>query len=86
MVSFRKVFLNRRNLVGGTHERELPARAAHDKLGNQCWIYFYHCGRCKTVRGWTPLEGPYHGFRATHNEPLAIGDFFTQFDEDRKVR
>jgi homospermidine synthase len=37
------------------------------------------------VRGWTPLEGPYHGFAVTHNETISIADFLTLRDGSGKV-
>jgi homospermidine synthase len=69
----------------GTHEHELPARVAHHEFGNQCSIYFDDCGGNKTVRGWTPLEGSYHGFLVTDNESIWIANFFRLFDEDGKL-
>jgi homospermidine synthase len=69
----------------GTHERGLPPRAAHHEFGNRCSIYFDHCGGGKRVRGWTPLEGPYHGFAITHNETISIADFLTLRDDSGRV-
>jgi homospermidine synthase len=69
----------------GTHEKRLPDGAHHHEFGNKCSVYFEKCGGSVKVRGWTPLEGPYHGFLVTHNESIGIADYYTLEDSDGNV-
>jgi homospermidine synthase len=69
----------------GTHEKTLPDDGFHHDFGNQCAIYLEKPGGMVKVRGWTPLEGPYHGFLVTHNESISIADYLTLRSEDGKV-
>jgi homospermidine synthase len=69
----------------GTHERALPRGAEHHKFGNNCAVYLNRPGGMVKVRGWTPLEGPYHGFLVTHNESISIADYFTVRDDEGKA-
>jgi homospermidine synthase len=61
----------------GTHEKELPARGEYHINGYHPSIYINQPGASVKVRGWTPQEGPYHGFLITHNESISIADYFT---------
>jgi homospermidine synthase len=61
----------------GTHEKALPDGVRHHEFGNICAIYFEKPGGMAKVRGWTSLEGPYHGFLITHNEQIGISDYYT---------
>jgi homospermidine synthase len=61
----------------GTHEKALPDGVRHHEFGNRCAVYFEKPGGMVKVRGWTPLEGPYHGFLITHNESIGISDYYT---------
>jgi len=69
----------------GTHEKTLPRGGAQHEFGNKCAIYLDKPGGMVKARGWTPLEGPYHGFLVTHNESISIADYLTIKDEDGKV-
>jgi homospermidine synthase len=69
----------------GSHEQKLPEGALHHEFGSQCAIYFEKPGGAIKVRGWTPLEGPYHGFMVTHNESIGLADYLTIRDSDGNV-
>jgi homospermidine synthase len=69
----------------GTHERALPRGAAHHEFGNKWAVYLDRPGAMVKVRGWTPLEGPYHGFLFTHIESISITDYFTVKDDNGKA-
>lgn len=61
----------------GTHEQHFPIDGKHHGYGCDAAIYLKRPGVTTRVRGWTPLEGNYHGFLITHNESISIADFLT---------
>lgn len=65
----------------GTHETELPRLGKSHLFGCDAAIYIEQPGASLKVRGWTPNEGPYHGFLVTHNEAIGIADYFTGLDD-----
>ena len=69
----------------GTHEKEMPYRGEKHDFGCQSAIYIDQPGASIKVRGWTPNEGPYHGFLVTHNESVGIADYFTLKDKNNAV-
>ncbi len=61
----------------GTHEKSWPADASGHNFGSGAAIYLERPGAATRVRSWTPLEGAFHGFLITHNESIAIADYYT---------
>ena len=61
----------------GTHEQYFPMDGNHHGYGCDAAIYLKRSGITTRVRGWTPLEGSYHGFLITHNESISIADYLT---------
>lgn len=61
----------------GTHEQYFPIDGNHHGYGCGAAIYLNRSGITTRVRGWTPLEGSYHGFLITHNESISIADYLT---------
>lgn len=61
----------------GTHEQYFPIDGSHHGYGCDAAIYLKRSGITTRVRGWTPLEGSYHGFLITHNESISIADYLT---------
>jgi len=66
----------------GTHESKLPDLGEKHSFGCDSAIYINKPGVSVKVKGWTPDEGPYHGFMVTHNESIGIADYFTQKDSN----
>lgn len=69
----------------GVHESTLPDLAEKHSFGCDSAIYIGKPGVSVKVRGWTPDEGPYHGFMITHNESIGIADYFSQRDVSGNV-
>jgi homospermidine synthase len=69
----------------GSHEKIYPDGAHLHQSGPRCSIYLDKSGSQVKVRGWTPLEGSYHGFAVTHNETISIADYLTLKDENGNV-
>jgi homospermidine synthase len=65
----------------GTHETALPSDGRRHAFGCDAAIYLLRPGAGTRVRSWTPLAGPFHGFLITHNESIAIADYFTRRDD-----
>jgi homospermidine synthase len=61
----------------GSHEKHWPADARRHGYGSDAAIFLQRPGIGTRVRGWTPLEGPYHGFLVTHAESISIADHLT---------
>ncbi len=70
----------------GTHEKNLPHDGREHDKGRKSSIYLEQPGLLTTVRSWTPLEGPYHGFIITHNESISIADYLSVKDAEGKVK
>lgn len=69
----------------GTHEKNLPLDGNYHNFGCQSAIYLARPGASVRVRSWTPAEGPYHGFLITHNESIAIADYYSVKENDQVV-
>lgn len=67
----------------GTHEKCLPPDGRYHDFGCQSAIYLTKPGASVRVRSWTPKEGAYHGFLITHNESIAIADYYTVIENDK---
>jgi len=60
----------------GTHEKQIPLDGRRHDFGCDAAIYLTKPGASVRVRSWTPT-GPQHGFLITHNESIAIADYYT---------
>ena len=67
----------------GSHERHFPADGFRHDFGSKAAIYLSRPGASTSVRTWTPLAGPVHGFLITHSESVSIADYFTVGAGDR---
>ena len=68
----------------GSHEETMPANSSKHDFGCDAAIYINTPGASVKVKGWTPDEGPYHGFLVTHNESISIANYFTLNDNSTK--
>ena len=48
-----------------------------DLVAARCAIYLTRPGSSTRVRSWTPDEKHYHGFLITHDESIAIAEYYT---------
>lgn len=67
----------------GSHERHFPHDGKHHEYGCDAAIYLTRPGASVSVRSWTPMEGPYHGFLITHSEAISISDYYTVRQGDK---
>lgn len=67
----------------GSHEKHWPEDAGRHGFGSDAAIFLNRPGIATRVRGWTPLEGPYHGFLVTHAESISIADHLTLRENGR---
>ena len=65
----------------GTHEKNFPSDAHRHPSGSDAGIYLLRPGGATKVRTWTPSGGPVHAFLITHNESIAIADYYTIKEE-----
>lgn len=61
----------------GTHERHWPKTARRHKNGCQAAIYLDQPGLKTEVKSWSPLAGQFKGYLISHNESIAIADYYT---------
>lgn len=66
----------------GIHEKTFPTLGFKHPIGCGSAIYIDKPGASIKVKGWTPDEGPYHGFLVTHNESVSLADYFTVRDNN----
>lgn len=69
----------------GTHEKSMPSDGQQHDFGSLSAIYLTRPGASVRVRSWTPTEGPYHGFLITHNESIAISDYYSVKENGKVV-
>lgn len=67
----------------GAHERHFPHDGKRHDYGCDAAIYLTRPGASVSVRSWTPLEGPYHGYLITHSEAISISDYYTVREGDK---
>jgi homospermidine synthase len=69
----------------GTHEQRLPADARRHEDGCDSAILLARPGAATRVRSWAPAAGAFHGFLISHDEAIAMADYYTVRDADQVI-